>query len=200
MQNIKRWISLALVVCLLAISPAAALAEDTETGTGLPAESETITSPSPSASTAAEESETVTSPSPSIEASISPSPSAETSSAPTDAAEVKTIASFEAVAPEGLSVPQGTPETGLSLPASLSVQFADGAAGEVAVAWQCAAGYDPNAEAGGQFAFAAVLPEGYALLEGVSLPQILVTLTPRWRTPCWRRKTARVGRSPTTAR
>ena len=232
MQNIKRWISLVLVVCLLAMLPAAALAEDTETGTGLPVEgeivtspspsasaaeesetatspspsasaaveSETVTSPSPSASTAAEESETVTSPSPSIEASISPSPSAETSSAPTDAAEVKTIASFEAVAPEGLSVPQGTPETGLSLPASLSVQFADGAAGEVAVAWQCAAGYDPNAEAGGQFAFAAVLPQGYALAEGVSLPQILVTLTPRWRTPCWRRKTARVGRSPTTAR
>ena len=225
MQNIKRWISLALVVCLLAMSPAAALAEDTETGTGLPvegeivtspspsasaaeesetatspspsasaaAESETVTSPSPSASAAAEsetvispspsasaaaESETITSPSPSIEASISPSPSAETSSAPTDAAEVKTIASFEAVAPEGLSVPQGTPETGLGLPASLSVQFTGGAAGEVAVAWQCAAGYDPNAEAGTQFAFAAVLPEGYALLEGVSLPQILVTLTP----------------------
>ena len=33
MQNIKRWISLALVVCLLAMLPAAALAEDTETGT-----------------------------------------------------------------------------------------------------------------------------------------------------------------------
>ena len=75
-------------------------------------------------------------------------------------------------------MPQGTPETGLGLPASLSVQFADGAAGEVAVAWQCAAGYDPSAEAGGQFTFAAVLPEGYALAEGVSLPQILVTLTP----------------------
>ena len=97
---------------------------------------------------------------------------------PTDAAEVKTIASFEAVAPEGFAVPQGTPETGLGLPASLNVQFADGAAGEVAVTWQCAAGYDPNAEAGTQFAFAAVLPEGYALAEGVSLPQILVTLTP----------------------
>ena len=75
-------------------------------------------------------------------------------------------------------MPQGTPETGLGLPASLSVQFADGAAGEVAVAWQCAAGYDPSAEAGTQFIFAAVLPEGYALAEGVSLPQILVTLTP----------------------
>ena len=89
----------------------------------------------------------------------------------------KTIASFEALTPE-LSAPQGTPETGLGLPASLNAQFTDGAAGEVAVAWQCAAGYDPNAAAGGQFAFAAVLPEGYALLEGVSLPQILVTLTP----------------------
>ena len=65
-------------------------------------------------------------------------------------------------------MPQGTPETGLGLPASLSVQFADGAAGEVAVAWQCAAGYDPSAEAGGQFAFAAVLPEGYALAEAAS--------------------------------
>ena len=230
MQNIKRWISLVLVVCLLAMLPAAALAEDTETGTGLPvegeivtspspsasaaeesetatspspsasaaAESGTVTSPSPSASAAAAESETVTSPSPSIEASVSPSPSAETSPAPVETA-TKTIASFEALTPE-LFAPQGTLETGLGLPVSLDVQFTGGAAGEVAVAWQCAAGYDPSAEAGGQFAFAAVLPEGYALLEGVSLPQILVTLTPRWRTPCWRRKTARVGRSPTTAR
>ena len=107
-----------------------------------------------------------------------PVPTDEATGTPTDAAEVKTIASFEAVAPEGFAVPQGTLETGLGLPASLSVQFADGAAGEVAVAWQCAAGYDPSAEAGTQFAFAAVLPEGYALAEGVSLPQILVTLTP----------------------
>ena len=111
-------------------------------------------------------------PVPTDEAAGTPAP------VPTDAAEVKTIASFEAVAPEGFAVPQGTLETGLGLPASLNVQFADGAAGEVAVAWQCAAGYDPSAEAGAQFAFAAVLPEGYALAEGVSLPQILVTLTP----------------------
>ena len=181
MQNIKRWISLALVVCLLAMSPAAALAEDTETGTGLPVESESITFPSPSASAAAEsetvtspspsasaaaESETVTSPSPSIEASVSPSPSAETSPAPVETA-TKTIASFEALTPE-LFAPQGTLETDLGLPISLDVQFTGGAAGEVAVAWQCAAGYDPNAEAGGQFAFAAVLPEGYALAEAVS--------------------------------
>ena len=47
MQNIKRWISLALVVCLLAMSPAAALAEGTSAGTGLPAEGESITSPQP---------------------------------------------------------------------------------------------------------------------------------------------------------
>ena len=67
---------------------------------------------------------------------------------PTDAAEVKTIASFEAVAPEGFAVPQGTLETGLGLPASLNAQFSDGATGEVAVAWQCAAGYDPNAARG----------------------------------------------------
>ena len=92
--------------------------------------------------------------------------------------EVKTIASFEAVAPEGFAVPQGTLETDLGLPVSLNAQFTDGAAGEVAVAWQCAAGYDPNAEAGTQFTFAAVLPQGYALAEGVSLPQIFVTLTP----------------------
>ena len=97
---------------------------------------------------------------------------------PTDEAEIKTIASFEAVAPEGFAVPQGTLETDLGLPASLNAPFTDGAAGEVAVAWQCAAGYDPSAEAGTQFTFAAVLPEGYALHEGVSLPQILVTLTP----------------------
>ena len=89
----------------------------------------------------------------------------------------KTIASFEALTPE-LSAPQGTLETDLGLPASLNAQFSDGVAGEIPVTWQCAAGYDPNAAAGGQFAFAAVLPEGYALLEGVSLPQILVTLTP----------------------
>ena len=81
MQNIKRWISLALVVCLLAMLPAAALAEDTETGTGLPVEGEIVTSPSPSAS-AAEESETATSPSPSASAAAesetvtSPRPSA----------------------------------------------------------------------------------------------------------------------------
>ena len=48
----------------------------------------------------------------------------------------------------------------------------------MAVTWQCAAGYDPSAEAGMQFTFAAVLPQGYALAEGVSLPQICVTLTP----------------------
>lgn len=75
-------------------------------------------------------------------------------------------------------MPQGTLETDLGLPVSLNAQFSDGAAGEVPVAWQCAAGYDPSAEAGTQFIFAAVLPEGYALAEGVSLPQILVTLTP----------------------
>ena len=161
MQNIKRWISLVLVVCLLAMLPAAALAEDTETGTGLPVEGEIVTSPSPSASAAEEsetatspspsasaaaESETITSPSPSIEASVSPSPSAETSPAPVETA-TKTIASFEALTPE-LFAPQGTLETGLGLPASLNAQFSDGATGEVAVAWQCAAGYDPNAARG----------------------------------------------------
>ena len=54
----------------------------------------------------------------------------------------------EAIAPEGLSVPQGTLEADLGLPASLNAQFSDGAAGEVPVTWQCAAGYAPNAEAG----------------------------------------------------
>ena len=39
-------------------------------------------------------------------------------------------------------------------------------------------GVRPERGGGRQFAFAAVLPEGYALAEGVSLPQILVTLTP----------------------
>ena len=68
----------------------------------------------------------------------------------------KTIASFEALTPE-LSAPQGTLETDLGLPASLNAQFSDGVAGEIPVTWQCAAGYDPNAAAGGQFAFAAVL-------------------------------------------
>ena len=236
MKTIRRWMSLALVVCLLAMLPAPALMEGVEAGTGFPvdgevsastsaaedetitspspsasmvAEGESITSPSPSASTAAEsesitspspsasiaaegeivispspsasaavEGEMIASPSPSIEASVFPSPSAETSPAPTDAAEGRTIASFEAVAPEGLSAPQGTSETGLGLPASLNVQFSDGAAGEIPVTWQCAAGYDPNAEVGMQFTFAAVLPQGYALSEGVSLPEILVTLTP----------------------
>ena len=79
----------------------------------------------------------------------------------------KTIASFEALTPE-LSAPQGTLETDLGLPVSLNAQFSDGVAGEIPVTWQCAAGYDPNAAAGGQFAFAAVLPEGYALAEAVS--------------------------------
>ena len=75
-----------------------------------------------------------------------PSPSAETSPAPVETA-TKTIASFEALTPE-LFAPQGTLETDLGLPVSLDVQFTGGAAGEVAVAWQCAAGYDPSAEAG----------------------------------------------------
>ena len=194
MKTIRRWMSLALVVCLLAMLPAPALMEGVEAGTGFPvdgevsastsaAEDETITSPSPSASAAAE-GESITSPSPSAstaaegETITSPSPSAETSSASTDAAEGRTIASFEAVAPEGLSAPQGTPETGLGLPASLNVQFSDGAVGEILVTWQCAAGYDPNAEARTQFTFAAVLPQGYALSEGISLPEVLVTIMP----------------------
>ena len=121
-------------------------------------------------------------PAPTDEATGTPAPAptdeAAGTPAPTDAVEVKTIASFEAVAPEGFAVPQGTLETDLDLPVSLNAQFTDGAAGEVAVAWQCAAGYDPSAEAGTQFTFAAVLPQGYALAEGVSLPQIFVTLTP----------------------
>ena len=111
-------------------------------------------------------------PVPTDEATGTPTP------VPTDAAEVKTIASFEAVALEGLFAPQGTLETDLGLPISLNAQFSDGAAGEVPVTWQCAAGYGPNAEAGTQFAFVSVLPQGYALAEGVSLPQILVMLTP----------------------
>ena len=81
-------------------------------------------------------------PVPTDEATGTPTP------VPTDAAEIKTIASFEAVAPEGLFAPQGTLETDLGLPVSLNAQFSDGAAGEVPVTWQCAAGYAPNAEAG----------------------------------------------------
>ena len=166
------------------------LAEDTETGTGLPVEGEIVTSPSPSASAAEEsetatspspsasaavESETVTSPSPSIEASVSPSPSAETSPAPVETA-TKTIASFEALTPD-LFVPQGTPETGLGLPASLNAQFTDGAAGEAASRGS-AAGVRPERGSGRAVCFAAVLPEGYARFGGRFLPQILVTLTP----------------------
>lgn len=81
-------------------------------------------------------------PVPTDEATGTPTP------VPTDAAEIKTIASFEAVAPEGLFAPQGTLETDLGLPVSLNAQFSDGAVGEVPVTWQCAAGYAPNAEAG----------------------------------------------------
>ena len=155
MKKMKRWASVLLILCMLLA------------GTPAPAESGGALTATVTAEQSAEPDNTATA-----------EPENTATPIPTDAAEVKTIASFEAFAPEGFAVPQGTPETGLGLPASLNVQFADGAAGEVAVAWQCAAGYDPNAEAGGQFAFAAVLPEGYALLEGVSLPQILVTLTP----------------------
>ena len=144
----------------------------TDEATGTPAPAPTDEASGTPAPAPTDEAAGTPAPVPTDEATGTPAP------VPTDAAEVKTIASFEAVAPEGFAVPQGTPETGLGLPASLNAQFSDGAAGEVAVAWQCAAGYDPNAEAGTQFAFAAVLPEGYALAEGVSLPQILVTLTP----------------------
>ena len=169
MKKMKRWASVLLILCMLLA------------GTPAPAESGGAFTGTPTAEQSAEPENTATA-EPENTATAEPENTATAEPAntavPTDAAEVKTIASFEAVAPEGLAVPQGTLETDLGLPASLNAQFSDGAAGEVAVAWQCAAGYDPSAEAGGQFAFAAVLPEGYALLEGVSLPQILVTLTP----------------------
>ena len=195
MKKMKRWASVLLILCmLLAGTPAPAesggaltgtptaeqSAEPENTATAEPentatAEPENTATAEPTNTATAEPENTATA-EPKNTATAEPENTA--TPIPTDAAEVKTIASFEAFAPEGFAVPQGTPETGLGLPASLNVQFADGAAGEVAVAWQCAAGYDPNAEAGTQFAFAAVLPQGYALAEGVSLPQILVTLTP----------------------
>ena len=202
MEKMKRWISVLLTVCMLAVMlPMPAVSEEgdapapTQTAsapaadpapTATQAEEQTsISSSQPTATPVSTDKATATAtPVPTDEATATPTP-APTDEAtgtpapvPTDEAEVKTIASFEAVAPEGFAVPQGTLETDLGLPVSLNAQFSDGAAGEVAVTWQCAAGYDPNAEAGTQFAFAAVLPQGYALAEGVSLPQILVTLTP----------------------
>ena len=202
MEKMKRWISVLLTVCMLAVMlPMPAVSEEgdapapTQTAsapaadpapTATQAEEQTsISSSQPTATPVSTDKATATAtPVPTDEATATPTP-APTDEAtgtpapvPTDEAEVKTIASFEAVAPEGFAVPQGTLETDLGLPASLNVQFTDGAAGEVAVTWQCAAGYDPSAEAGTQFIFAAVLPEGYALHEGVSLPQIFVTLTP----------------------
>ena len=153
---------------------------DEETATAAPVPTDEATgTPAP---VPTDEATATPTPAPTDEATGTPAPAptdeAAGTPAPTDAVEVKTIASFEAVAPEGFAVPQGTLETDLGLPISLNAQFTDGAAGEVAVAWQCAAGYDPSAEAGTQFTFAAVLPQGYALAEGVSLPQIFVTLTP----------------------
>ena len=179
MKKMKRWASVLLILCmLLAGTPAPAESGGALTGTPTAeqsAEPENTATAEPENTATAEPENTATA-EPENTATAEPENTA--TPIPTDAAEVKTIASFEAVAPEGLAVPQGTLETDLGLPASLNAQFSDGAAGEVAVAWQCAAGYDPSAEAGTQFAFAAVLPEGYALLEGVSLPEILVTLTP----------------------
>ena len=169
MKKMKRWASVLLILCMLLA------------GTPAPAESGGAFMGTPTAEQSAEPENTATA-EPENTATAEPENTATAEPAntavPTDAAEVKTIASFEAVAPEGFAVPQGTLETDLGLPASLNAQFSDGAAGEIPVTWQCAAGYDPNAEAGTQFAFAAVLPEGYALAEGVSLPRILVTLTP----------------------
>ena len=157
-----------------------ATAEPTNTATAEPentatAEPENTATTEPTNTATAEPENTATV---ELENTATAEPTDTPSPIPTDATEVKTIVSFEAVAPEGLFVPQGTLETDLGLPASLNAQFTDGAAGEVAVTWQCAAGYDPNAEAGAQFTFAAVLPEGCALAEGVSLPEILVTITP----------------------
>ena len=152
----------------------------TDEATGTPAP--VLTDEATATPVSTDEETATAAPVPTDEATGTPAPAptdeAAGTPAPTDAVEVKTIASFEAVAPEGFAVPQGTLETDLGLPISLNAQFTDGAAGEVAVAWQCAAGYDPSAEAGTQFTFAAVLPQGYALAEGVSLPQIFVTLTP----------------------
>ena len=220
MEKMKRWISVLLTVCMLAVmlpmpavseegdapaptQTASAPAEDpaptatqteeqtsvsssqptatpvpTDKATATPAPTDKATAtpaPAPTdeataTATHVPTDEATPTPVPTDEATGTPAPAptdeAAGTPAPTDAVEVKTIASFEAVAPEGFAVPQGTLETDLGLPVSLNAQFTDGAAGEVAVAWQCAAGYDPSAEAGTQFTFAAVLP------------QIFVTLTP----------------------
>ena len=120
-------------------------------GTPAPAESSGAFTGTPTAEQSAEPANTVTA-EPENTATAEPANTATAepanTSVPTDAAEIKTIAAFEAVAPEGFAVPQGTLETDLGLPVFLNAQFSDGAAGEVAVAWQCAAGYDPSAEAG----------------------------------------------------
>ena len=113
---------------------------DETTGTPAPAPTDEATgTPAP---VPTDEATGTPTPVPTGEATGTPTP------VPTDAAEIKIITSFEAVAPEGLFASQGTLETDLGLPASLSVQFTDDAVGEIPVTWQCAAGYAPNAEAG----------------------------------------------------
>ena len=158
MKKMKRWASVLLILCmLLAGTPAPAessgaftatptaeqSAEPTNTVTAEPtntatAEPENTATAEPTNTATAEPTNTATA-EPENTATAEPTntttaePTDTPSPIPTDAAEVKTIAFFEAVAPEGLCVPQGTLETDLGLPVLLNVQFADGAAGEVAV-------------------------------------------------------------------
>ena len=171
MKKMKRWASVLLILCML-LAGTPAPAESSGAFTGMPtaeqsaelantvtAEPENTATAEP-INTATEEPENTATTEPTNTATAEPENTATAepantataepanTSVPTDAAEIKSIAAFEAVAPEGFAVPQGTLETDLGLPVFLNAQFSDGAAGEVAVAWQCVAGYDPSAEAG----------------------------------------------------
>ena len=163
MKKMKRWASVLLILCMLLVgTPAPAESGGAFTGTPTAeqsaepentatAEPENTATAEPENTATAEPENTATA-EPTNTATAEPENTATAepanTSVPTDAAEIKTIAAFEAVAPEGFAVPQGTLETDLGLPVFLNAQFSDGAAGEVAVAWQCVAGYDPSAEAG----------------------------------------------------
>lgn len=83
-----------------------------------------------------------------------------------------TITSFDEL-PEDVQVqivPAGTKLADLNLPSTLSASGEEGPLTIEGVTWESDPAYD--GEAGGSWLFTAVLPEGYALADGVEPPQI----------------------------
>lgn len=88
---------------------------------------------------------------------------------------VLTLTGFDALADEvaAQTLALGGSEAELTLPAQLEATGEDGAVTVANVTWACA---DFDAQTAGSYIFTAVLPEGFALEEGVELPTIAVAV------------------------